>query len=118
MRSPSITFNPLVNGYLVAWRGDHIVNDEFEVYAQRLSGAGTAVATDFRVSNTGTDGDDDRDAGAPAIGFAPSVNQYLVVFSADGLATDDEDEIFGQRLGLAGGTIGGRLPDLRHGRRR
>lgn len=104
---PAITFNPLVNGYLVAWRGDHIVNDEFEVYAQRLSGAGAAVATDFRVSNTGNDGDDDRDAGAPVIGFAPSVNQYLVAFSADGLATDDEDEIFGQRLGLAGAPLGG-----------
>ncbi len=103
----AIAFNPLVNEYLVAWRGDQIANDEFEVYAQRLSGAGAAVGTDFRVSNAGTDGDPDRDASTPVIGFAPSVNQYLVAFRADGLATDDEDEIFGQRLSASGAELGG-----------
>jgi Ca2+-binding RTX toxin-like protein len=97
---PAIAYNPAADEYLVAWQAEDLpTNGENEIFAQRLIATGTEVgADDFRISAAGTDGDAERDAFLPAIAYNPAANEYLLSWAADGLATDDEFEIFGQRL--------------------
>jgi hypothetical protein len=112
---PSIAYNPTANEFLVAWEADDtdiagIVNDELEIFGQRLSAAGAALGTnDFRVSDAGGNGAPAVDAGQPSVAHNAQANEYLVVWDADdsdaGLA-GDELEIFGQRLSTAGAAIG------------
>jgi Ca2+-binding RTX toxin-like protein len=105
---PAIAYNPAANEYLVAWEADDLtIDDEFEIYGQRLSATGAEVgADDFRISEAGTDGDAERDALEPAIAYNPAANQYLVSWRADGLSTNNENEIFGQRLSATGAEVG------------
>jgi hypothetical protein len=55
----------------------------------------------MRVSVTGADGDLERriDFNVARIAYAPSANEYLAVWSADALATNDELEVFARRVG-------------------
>ncbi len=55
----------------------------------------------------GADGDAERAAFEPAIARGSNPDEYRVVWQGDGLATDEEYEIFGQRIGIAGDEIGG-----------
>ena len=87
------------NEYLVGWEADGLAtDDEVEIFGQRLSAAGVEQGGDFRISTTGSDGDVGRGAHSPGIAFGPANDEYLVVWQADGLASDEEFEIFGQRL--------------------
>jgi hypothetical protein len=65
------------------------------------------VGSELRISTTETDGVPARDAFEPAIAYNATANEFLVVWSADGLPTDGEFEIFGQRIGPTGAEIGG-----------
>jgi hypothetical protein len=98
--SPTVAYNSAANEYLVSWAGDGLAtDDEFEIFGQRLSAGGAERGTDFRISNVGADGDKDRSAFESAVAYNSTANEYLVSWIGDGLATDDEFEIFGQRLG-------------------
>ncbi len=104
---PAVAYNSAANEYLVAWAGDSLATDgEFEIFGQRVSAAGAELGADFRISNLGMDGDADRDAEQPAVAYDSAVNEYLVVWEGDGLATEGELEIFGQRLSAAGAQLG------------
>jgi phosphotransferase system HPr-like phosphotransfer protein len=104
---PAVAYNATANEYLVTWQADGLATDEeSEIFGQRVSAAGAEVGTDFRISNTGTDGDAARDAFTPKVAYNPTTNEYMVVFQADGLATDGETEIFGQRVSAAGAELG------------
>jgi Ca2+-binding RTX toxin-like protein len=101
----AVAYNSTANEYLVVWQADGLVatNDEFEIFGQRVSAAGVPDAQgDFRISNVGTDTDADRGGFDPAVGYNSAANEYLVSWDGDGLATDDEFEIFGQRVSAAG----------------
>ena len=103
-----VAYNSSTNEYLVVWSSDGVAtNDEIEIFGQRLSAAGAELGPDFRISNVGADGDAGRVAFNPAIAYNPAANEYLVTWHADGLATDNELEIFGQRLSAAGAELGG-----------
>jgi Ca2+-binding RTX toxin-like protein len=105
--NPAVAYNPAANEYLVSWAADDLTDEEFEIFAQRLSTTGAAVgADDFRISSAGTDGDANRDALQPAIAYNPAANEYLVSWRADDLPTEDEFEIFGQRLSATGAAVG------------
>ena len=105
-----VAYNPAANEYLVVWDGDGLqTEEEVEVFGQRVSAAGTELGTDFRISQNGTDGDPERDALNPAVTYSPAANEYLVVWQGDGLAPNDEEEIFGQRISAAGGKEGERF---------
>ena len=111
---PAVAYNSLDNEYLVVWEADDntapLVDDEFEIFGQRLDAAtGAEVgANDFRLSDMGPDGSDDFDAFGPAVGLQRSNNEYLVVWSGDD-ATDGENEIW------ASGSAGARSrPRPRH----
>jgi len=121
---PTVAYNSTSNQYLVVWRGDDdtppLVDEEFEVYGQRLNGASGVPlgANDFRLSDMGPDGDADYDAYEPAVAYDPTDNQYLVVWRGDDDTpplVDGEYEIFGQRVDGATATeLGGdvRLSDM------
>jgi len=119
----SVAYNSQADEYLVVWSGDDdsggLVNDEFEIFGQRIDGAtGAEIGGDFRISDMGSDGDPDYDALAPAVAYDSQADEYLVVWYGDddsGGLVDQEFEIFGQRIDATNGSeIGGdvRLSDM------
>ena len=105
---PTVAYNSRTGGYLVAWEADPFTNDnEWEIFAQRLSATGGEQGGDTRVTNVGADGDAGRDGTEPAIAYNSSQNQYLVAFLANPLAEESEHEIYGQRLSASAGRLGG-----------
>ncbi|MGK0365787.1 MAG: hypothetical protein ACI85O_002855, partial [Saprospiraceae bacterium] len=117
--TPAVTFNPTFNNYLVVWSGDDdtglLEENEFEIFGQRLSSIGAEIgANDFRISDMGTDGDPDYDAGSPSVTYNTVSNEYFVVWSSDdniAPLVEGELEIFGQRLSVVGSEVG--LNDFR-----
>ena len=105
-KEPAVAYNSLASEHLVVWRGDDATNNEDEIFGQRLSAAGAEIGTnDFRMTQTGPDGDANFDARGPAVAYGSQASEYLLVWRADG-PTDDEVEVFGQRLSAAGAEIG------------
>ena len=108
---PAVAYNSVNNQYLVVWRGDDntvpLVNDEYEIFGQRLNGATAAeIGGDFRLSDMGPDGDVNYRATVPAVAYDPRDNEYLVVWSGDDNTAplvDGEYEISGQRVEAATG---------------
>jgi hypothetical protein len=112
---PAVAYDAKADGYLVTWRGDDdtapLVDDEFEIFAQRLSTTGAEVGTDTRISTMGPDGNAAFGAGAPAVEYNAADGEYLVAWSGDDDTTplvDDEFEVFAQRVGAAGMPLGAR----------
>ncbi len=122
-RDPVVSYNITNNEYLVTWSGDDdtapLVDDEFEIYAQRVNAAtGVSIDNAIRLSDMGPDGNVSFSASRPAISYNTTDNEYLVVWLGDdnsGALIDDEYEIFAQRINAANGAeIGGdiRLSDM------
>jgi hypothetical protein len=112
--APAVVYNSANSEYLVVWQGDDdtapLVNEEFEIFGQRLSAAGTQQGIDFRISAVGPDGDANYDAGVPAAAYNNRDNEYLVVWP--GVVGFDifnlpYYQIFGQRLDAATGAEAG-----------
>ncbi len=105
--SSSVAHNASENQYLVVWWGDDntgpLVDNEYEVFGQLLDGAGAQVGdNDFRVSDMGPDGSSAYGASEPAVAYSTTGKQYLAVWSGDDNTAplvDQENEIFGQRVG-------------------
>ena len=111
---PAVAYNSSRNEYLVVWDGDREgaprVDDEFEIFGQRIDAAtGAEVGATFQVSDMGPAGSAAYDGYNPAIAYNATSNEYLVVWEGDddkpGLH-DDEFEIFGQRLTAFGEQVG------------
>jgi hypothetical protein len=120
---PDVTYNSAANEYLVVWAADDdagTVDNELEIYAQRISAAGAEVGTnDVRISDAGGLGNTTWNAREPAVAYNATANEYMVVWRADDDAAgtaDDENEVFGQRLAGATaaevGTNDVRLSDM------
>jgi hypothetical protein len=115
--NPRVAHNATDNEFLVVWTGDDdtggLVNDEFEIFGQRLAGAtGAALGTnDLRISDAGDTGNPTFIAFNADVAWNSRRNQYLVAWSADeniASLTNDEFEIFGQRLaGSDAAALGG-----------
>jgi hypothetical protein len=126
--NPDVAYNVTENAYLVVWHGDDdtapLVNEEFEIFGQRLDASGAELGADFRISDMGDDAEasasvrDNFVASTPAVAFNATDNEYLVVwFGDDDTAplVDNENEIFGQRIdGATGAELGSdlRLSDM------
>jgi cysteine-rich repeat protein len=99
------THNTTDNEYLVVWEwGSGAIADE--IYGQRLQG-NTKVGGNFQISDMGVSqpNPDDFGADAPRPIFNPVTREYLVLWHGDH-TTNDEFEIFGQRLDTTGDPIG------------
>lgn len=117
---PAVVYNPRSQDYLVVWRGDDVVDNELEIYAQRLDAAGVEIGeNDVRISTMGVDGDPAFSALSPAVTCNLLDMEYLVVWYGDDVY-NNAVEIYGQRLDVAGAEIGaddfaisdmGTLPD-------
>jgi len=106
-------YNPKLKQYLVVFEGDGLATvNEDEIWGQRLSATGVEIGTDFRISTTDADGDANFDATDPDVAYNSKANQYLAVWEADSQGTQNEDEIYAQRLS------GARLQALDHSPRR
>lgn len=119
---PAVAYNPTDNEYLVVWRGDDdqngLVDNELEIFGQRLDAetGGPTGTDDFQISDMGgSNGDADFDATRPAVAYNATNGEYLVVWQADD-TTDNEVEIWGQRLtastGAETGTNDFRISDM------
>lgn len=98
-------YNSQFNEYLVVFQGDDnrngLVDNEFEIFGQRLAADGTLIDDRMRLSDMGPDGDTNFRASRPQVAYNSQDNQYLVVWEGDdntGNLVEDEFEIFGQRL--------------------
>ncbi|MCA9730358.1 MAG: hypothetical protein KC729_21940, partial [Candidatus Eisenbacteria bacterium] len=123
-QKPAVTYDPVTREYLVVWSGEDnlagLVQGEFEIYGQRLSGTtGAEVGlNDFRISDMGPDGSALYGAFNPAVAVDGASGEYLVVWEGDdsgGGLVEGEFEIFGQRLlsnGLPLGTNDFRISDM------
>lgn len=123
--APAVAHNSTNNEYLVAWWGDDtigsLINDEFEIFIQRIDAAtGAAIGLiNPRISDMGGIGNKTYKAESPAVAYDPQANEYLVVWESDD-NTDGivalEREIFGQRIsgatGLQVGDNDFRISDL------
>lgn len=106
-RQVGAVYNPRTRQYLVTWLSDgNGTDNENEIFAQRVSNAGTLLGGNFRVSFTGVDGDAARDAFPPSVTVNAWSGDYLVVWSADPLPVDEDYEIFVQRIGSGGARLG------------
>lgn len=108
---PSVAYNSSSNEFLVVWSGSmsNTLAGEYEVFGQRLSGAGALQGGPFRISTSGPDGDTTYDAYSPDVACNATDNEYVVVWSADtntGSLVEDEFEIYAQRVSSAGALAG------------
>jgi len=117
--TPKVAYNSTDNEFLVVWYGDDdtgsLVDNEFEIYGQRISDAGAEIGGDLRLSDMGaTDGSVSFYAADPSVSYNASDNVYLVVWRADddtAPQVDDEYEVFFQVVaGATGAEVG---PDER-----
>lgn len=119
--NPAVAWNPVAQEFLVVWEGDTdeapLVDDEFEIFGQRVSTDGTLLGTMFRISTMGNDdetvAEERRRYGAfkPAVAVNTETGDYLVVWQGDddqaaamsgNTTVDDEFEIFGRIVSAAG----------------
>ncbi len=111
--NPRLAWNSVNGEYLVVFEGTQSLEigelQEVEAFGQRVSAAGTAIGSTFRISAMGVEGDATYKALDPDVAFHRGRSEYLVVWSsADDRGTLHilELEIWGQRLNAAGVEIG------------
>src|SRR5215207_7817008 len=81
---PSVAHDPRTDEYLVTWGGDDGVDQEFEIFGQRVTGAGAEIGTnDIRISDAGPDGSASFSASAPSVAYSPSADEWVVAWNAD-----------------------------------
>lgn len=117
--SPAAAWNPVTGEFLLVWSGDTLdaplVDEEFEIFGQRVSAAGERIGDPFRISTMGNDSETDPAIRARYGAFKPAVavdtvtGDYLVTWRGDdnsGALVDDEFEIFARVIDSAGTPAG------------
>lgn len=108
---PDVAYSRIGREYVVAWHADGLTtNNEFDIFGQRIAAGGRLLDGNFQISRIGADGDPERLAFFPALAASTKTSQMMSVFTADGLPTDDEYELFGHRLSAP--RCGGRLATI------
>lgn len=118
-RHPAVAWNSVTLEYLIVWEGDEesgaLVDDEFEIYGQRINRTGELEGERFRISTMGNDAETDPaeraryDALNPVVSVNSVTGEYLVAWQGDtddGALVDDEMEIFGRLIGADGAPAG------------
>ena len=109
-RTPDVVWNAEENEYLVVWRGvDPDTDAESEIYGQLINDRGEEIGeNDFRISNTGSEGDEDARAYSPTATWNEVTGEYLVAWSAHDpdVHSPFQLDIVGQRLDASGDEVG------------
>ncbi|MEL6943147.1 MAG: hypothetical protein AAFO82_10805, partial [Bacteroidota bacterium] len=90
------------NRYLVVWSADDFngtnTDGELEIWGKRLNGMdGTGIEIEeFRISDVGTNENEDFDAERPYVVFNSQNEEFLTIWQADEI--EEDFEIYGQRL--------------------
>jgi len=103
---PDIAYNPNANEYVLTWHGDDdtppFVDEEFEIFGQRLAASGAEIGTnDFRVTQVGPDGDANFDNNRPVVAYNARTCDYVAAWGGEtntGGLVDNEFEIWGRRI--------------------
>jgi len=109
----AVAWNSVNDQYLVVWNGTDntppLVQYENEIFGRLINGTTGALigSSEIRISNAWTDGDTTREALDPDVAYSATANEYLVAWRADASPTNDELEIWGQRIRNDGTEIGG-----------
>ena len=116
---PAIAYNSANDEYLVVWRGDEIdvdlpsFDNELEIYGQRLTGDGSLIGNDFRISDMApglprVQADNFR-ADQPEVAYNSVDKNFLVVWRGEddtGDLVDGETEIYGKIISNIGTAMG------------
>ena len=96
---PAVIFNSVAKEYLVLWRNNR-QNVPAEIFAKRISLAGTQIQSDFQISNIESLGKD-RTVNIATLTHNSANGENFVVWQGNGLPgtnTAKVTEIFGQRI--------------------
>ncbi|MEZ5465385.1 MAG: choice-of-anchor Q domain-containing protein [Lysobacteraceae bacterium] len=103
--TPRVAYNDSDNEYLVVWSSDATADNDFEIWGRRIDAeTRSPVGGAFRISSAVAAGV--QDAQTPDVAWSSTSNEYLVVWYADLLATDNEFEIFGRTVSASGALTG------------
>lgn len=98
---PDVAYNPTTNQYMVAYHADLPNNGDNNIWSRVVNADGT-LSTLTQITNVGGS----RDADYARVEYNPLSNEFIIVYQTDHVNTDNEDEIFGQRVSNAGVLIG------------
>jgi hypothetical protein len=104
--NPDVAYNTTDNQYLIVWYGDGDFTFDYEIYGQLVDANGNEIGSDFQISQVDSPGNLSRIALDPAVAYNSTDNEYLVTWYGDELPTDNEYEVWGQRLSATGTELG------------
>ncbi|MCR9064014.1 MAG: choice-of-anchor D domain-containing protein [Cytophagales bacterium] len=103
---PHIAFNSTNNQYLVVYESDKITDGDDNIFGQLINSDGSlvhSIDSPKQFTSVGAS----RDADNARVVYNSALNEYLVGYQSDHvLSTDNEDEIFGQRVSNLGVLVG------------
>lgn len=107
---PKLEYSPKKKQYAVVWRGDDLVDGEFEIYAQRIDASSQIRIgeTSERLSYAGVEGSLLYDARRVDIGYDSVQDIFFAVWEQEddsAVQTEGEFEIFGSQLNISDFTI-------------
>jgi hypothetical protein len=105
--SPRVAYNSARNEFLVVWHADNsTVDDDFEIWSQRVGPAGQLIGGENRLSDMGA-GNATFNATDPQIAYNTARDQYIVVWFGIDNALPGRTEVYARRVsgvGVAQGT--------------
>ena len=106
--NPRVAYNATADEFLVVWFSDANVDNEQEVFGQRID-ADTRLPVGGAFQISGPLLDSARDNFLPDVAWSSATNEYLVVWRGDNEATDNEFEIYARTVGATGTLLGSQL---------
>jgi cyclophilin family peptidyl-prolyl cis-trans isomerase len=100
--NPAVAYNQAGGSYFIVWRADMAVDNKWDIYGRRVSGAGSALdPTDVRISSMGPEEDTLFGGFNATIALNSADQQYLIAWNGDDDTpplVDGETEVFGQLI--------------------
>lgn len=111
-QDPDLARNTRTGEFLVAYIGDPVTDNHFEVYGQRLTAGGVPVGPRLTLGGVGVDADVDPDpyvpSPEPAVAYSAASDSWMVVFRIDDQRDgrpNDKFEVFARSVS-GDGTLG------------
>ncbi len=107
-----VVWNSSTNEYFVVWQADDntgsVIDNENEIFGQRISSTGTFSGSRIRLSDMGPNGSTSYNASFAKVIYHSGLNEFWVLWQGDDneASIDNENEIFMQRVTGAGAETG------------